>query len=94
MKISHIFGIPRWKPDGCQSWRQCPETTPHECSVPNCPGNINRLKLEAFGDIVGTLRYVQQFLDEYDVNGELHPSLYQKVAWALAKAKEITNADE
>ena len=54
-QITHFSGRPTWKSAGGNAWHSCPESTPHECAVPNCPGDLNRRKLEIFEEIVECL---------------------------------------
>lgn len=50
MKIEHEGNLVRWHFAGRELI--VPEPMPHECTVPGCPGNINRLKLEALSRLV------------------------------------------
>lgn len=40
-------------------WREAP----HECSDPNCPGNVNRLKLESYDNLLLRLHTLQERFD-------------------------------
>lgn len=60
MKIEHtkneLTVIERgheWE-DGTDAW--CIVNSPHECSVPNCPGDLNRRKLELFDKMLEALQ--------------------------------------
>lgn len=64
-----------------------PSTIPHDCDIPDCPGAINKRKLEAFDGLLHACKYMLQFLDEYDVDRKLHPSLRQNLEGAIAKAE-------
>ena len=55
-QITHFSGRPTWKSAGGNAWHSCPESTPHECSVPNCPGDLNRRKLEMFDKMLDALQ--------------------------------------
>ena len=48
-------------------------TAPHECDDPNCPGNINRLRLEAFDDLLEACQKLLYYALEYlrDINVSL-----------------------
>ena len=51
MKIEHrgLGCFYKWE-DGFS--RISPKEVPHECSVPGCPGDLNRRKLELFGEML------------------------------------------
>ena len=62
MKIEHtkneLTVIERgheWE-DGTDAW--CIVNSPHKCSVPDCPGDLNRRKLEMFDGLLEALTRV------------------------------------
>lgn len=48
------------------------DTAPHECSVADCPGDLNRRKLELFGELVKTLSVLTSALSQHRFNS-FHP---------------------
>jgi hypothetical protein len=82
---AHVIGIsPRWRKHNPEKhWnrdRECRrDRTPREAEA-------NARLMAAAPDLLDACRYVLRFLDEYDVSGDLHPSLRAKVGAAVAKA--------
>lgn len=59
---------------------------PHECSDPQCPGNVNRRKLEAFD---GLLAVCKRYYALFDKAAHVEAgSLAVAAHTAIAKAKE------
>lgn len=74
-------------------------TAPHECDVPDCPGNINRRKLEAFPDLLEAARGIllvaqplgnakYQFEKSYRGMFRVHGSRLENLVATIAKATE------
>lgn len=40
-----------------------PFLVPHRCSVPNCPGDLNRRKLELWEEMMGALGMALEWID-------------------------------
>ena len=95
-----FFVVPRRKPSGKELVGNFDLLTmvlaaPHECSDPQCPGNVNRRKLEAFDRLLAVCeRYHAQFRkevhrDEVTALSLVEASsLYNDACAALAKAQE------
>jgi hypothetical protein len=57
---------------------------PHECTVPACPGNLNRRKLEMFDEMLSTLISARSSVSRRWTVGGLHD--FDKV---ISKASEL-----
>ena len=70
---------------------------PHDCDVPNCPGPVNKRKLDAFWELLEVCEAVEILVrlaefpsDEWIVAGSRLPSLGRQLRNAIAKAKGET----
>lgn len=63
-------------------------TAPHKCPDPQCPGNVNRRKLELYGEL---LAFIKPLASELSDGVTLSRSweLSERVGAALARAEEI-----
>ena len=75
-------------------------TAPHECADTQCPGNINRRKLEAFDGLLAVCeQYHTQFRKEVHRDGATALSLvdasalYSDATAAIANAKKPTTPE-
>jgi hypothetical protein len=65
------------------------KAAPHECDDPQCPGNVNRLKLEAFDELKVACKFLLEQCSHYNfINGE-HEGDYIRAYNALAKAEKL-----
>jgi hypothetical protein len=62
-------------------------TAPHECDMPDCPGNANRRKLEAFDELLESSKDAEI---QMDLAAELLETLDD--VWANEKAKQLETA--
>ena len=69
-------------------------TAPHDCADPDCPGAVNKRKLEAFPEMLEALREAESHLAEELADARfsaVHPGghcpVLDRVRAALAKAK-------
>ena len=62
-----------------------PITAPHDCMMPNCPGPVNKRKLEAFDDLLAALKACEALLTHYYDNS-FSPSHALLEELALASA--------
>lgn len=92
MKIEHrgLGCFYKWV-DGYS--RISPNEVPHECSVPDCPGDLNRRKLELFGEMLINMEALSRAEAEFTFpNQESITRLedaFNECNRLIAKAKEL-----
>jgi hypothetical protein len=62
---------------------------PHECDDAECPGNVNRLKLEAFDDLLRGCKFLLNQCGEHNIIDDDHEGDYIHVHDTIAKAEKL-----
>lgn len=70
--------------------RKAAPTAPHECADPQCPGNVNRRKLEAYPDLVNgthkTVVWLRRLAKQFDECAAEYREVADQLDIALAEA--------
>lgn len=90
----HLRAVMSWAHDldaceGNMQLIQNAHTAPHECDDPKCPGNVNRLKLEAFPDLLEACKAVAIDIDCHGIIDDGNLSA-KKIVDAIAKFERTT----